>query len=81
MQKAVWIDEFKETKKRQRVYGKHFVWYINKQWKEDFVERLKWVLSDDFKSKNCNSIKYLYNEVKAYIYNPVLQEEKKIKSY
>ena len=77
LQKAVWIDEFKESKKRQRVYWKHFVWYINKQWKEDFVERLKWVLADDFKSKNCNSIKYLYNEVKSYIYNPVIQERKK----
>ncbi len=81
LQKAVWVDEFKESKKWQRVYWKHFVWYINKQWKEDFIERLKWVLADDFKSKNCNSIKYLYNEVKSYIYNPVIQEERKIKSY
>lgn len=81
LQKAVWIDEFKESKKRQRIYWKHFVGYINKQGKEDFIERLKWVLADDFKSKNCNSIKYLYNEVKAYIYNPVIREEKKITSY
>lgn len=81
LQKAVWIDEFKESKKRQRIYWKHFVCYINKQGKEDFIERLKWVLADDFKSKNCNSIKYLYNEVKAYIYNPVIKEEKKITSY
>lgn len=81
LQKAVWIDEFKESKKRQRIYWKHFVGYINKQGKEDFIERLKWVLADDFKSKNCNSIKYLYNEVKAYIYNPVIKEEKKITSY
>lgn len=81
LQKAVWIDEFKESKKWQRVYGKHFVNYINKQWKEGFIERLKGVLADDFKANNCNSIKYLYNEVKAYRHTPIVQEEKKIKSY
>lgn len=73
--KAVWSDTFKETQKVQRQYWKHFVSYINKQGKENFIERLKWVLADDFKAKNCNSIKYLYNEVKSYIYNPALVKE------
>ena len=75
--KSVWIDTFKETVKLQRQYWKHIVNYWKKQGKEDFIERLKWILSDDFKAKNCNSIKYLYNEIKAYIHSPVIEEKKK----
>jgi hypothetical protein len=75
--KSVWIDTFKETQQMQRNFWKHIVNYINKVWKEDFIKRLKGVLQDDFKSKNCNSIKYLYSEIKAYIYNPVIEPERK----
>jgi len=78
--KAVWIDEFKESKQWQRNYWKHFVGYKNKIWWEDFLFRLKWVLSDDFKQKNCNSIKYLYNEMKAYIHSPVVEKDLSVKN-
>lgn len=77
--KSVWIDEFKESAKWQRIYWKHFCNYIWKNWKEDFINRLKWVISDDFKASNSNSIKYLYNEVKAFIYAPIIETEKKNK--
>lgn len=70
--KWVWIDDFKESKKWQRVYWKHFVNFIKKRWKEEFIKRLKIILEDDFKVKNCNSIKYLYWEIKSFIHSPLV---------
>ena len=72
LQKAVWIDEFKETKEWQRRYSKNFVSFIKKHWKEEFLWRLKWVLENSFKAWNCNSIKYLYWEIKSFIHSPVV---------
>jgi len=70
--KAVGIDEFKETQQRQRIYWKHFVNWIKNNWKQEFLNRLKWVLSDWFKAKNANSIAYLYHEIKSFIHSPVV---------
>ncbi len=71
--RAVWIDEFKESKWWQRIYWKHMVEFIKKNWKEEFIKRLKWILEDSFKQKNCNSIKFLYNEIKSFIHSPVVE--------
>jgi hypothetical protein len=69
----VWIDQFKETQQRQRIYGKHFVTFIKTHSKEEFIQRLRWVLADEFKQKNCNSIKYLYGEIKSFIHSPMVE--------
>ncbi len=68
----IWIDDFKESKKWQRIYWKHFVNFIKTKWKEEFIKRLKLILDDDFKVKNCNSIKYLYWELKSFIHSPIV---------
>ena len=70
--RAVWIDEFKESKAVQRKYWKIFVDFIKRNWKENFIARLKWVLEDNFKQKNCNSVIYLYKEIKGFIHSPVV---------
>lgn len=70
--KAVWIDEFKESQARQRIYWRHFVNWIKKNGKQEFLDRLTWILSDGFKAKNANSIAYLYNEIKSFIHSPVV---------
>lgn len=76
---TVWVDQFKETVKMQRQYWNHIVNFVNKHWKEDFIQRLKGILSDEFKANNCNSIKYLYNEIKSYRHSPIeMKEEPKI---
>ena len=53
--------------------------------KEEFMLRLKWVLSDPFKRKNSNSIKYLYGELKSYIregeWVKLKEDENRPKSY
>lgn len=71
--KAIWIDDFKESKAWQRKYWRHMVNFIKKHWKKDFIVRLKWVLQDTFKQKNSNSIKYLYWEIKSFIHYPAVQ--------
>ncbi len=58
-------DDFKESQKMQRWYGKHLVNLYQKVGKEEFKRRLEFILSDDFKVKNCNSLKYLYGELKS----------------
>lgn len=35
--------------------------------KEEFIRRLDMILQDDFKHKNCNSILYVYNQIKGFI--------------
>jgi hypothetical protein len=65
---TIWIDEFKEPIAKQRQYANHIVKLVEKIWKEEFIWRLKGVLSDSFKKKNCNSIAYLYRELKSYIH-------------
>jgi len=73
LHKAVWIDQFKENQQRQRIYGKHLVGFIKKHSKEEFIKRLKWILENDFKASNCNSIKYLYWEIKSFIHSPIIE--------
>lgn len=64
-------EDFKESQKYQRFYGKHFVGLLKKIGKDEFRRRLDIVLDDDFKEKNCNSLKYLYGEIKsASLFNP-----------
>lgn len=70
LSKKVWVDEFKETTKRQRIYAKHVLSFIDKKGKDEFIKRLKGILKTEFKSQNSNSIKYLYSEIKSFIHSP-----------
>lgn len=79
LSKSVWCQTFKEAKKIQRWFWKHMLALLSKIGKEEFMERLKWVLSDPFKRKNSNSIKYLYGELKSYIWEGEGVEVKKQK--
>ncbi len=67
---TIGIDQFKESQKLERMYARHLINWIKKHGKEQFVSRAGQILSDDFKSKNCNSIKYFYNELKSFIHTP-----------
>ncbi len=51
----------------ERNIGKHCVNLLEKIGKDEFVRRLDIILEDSFKRKNCNRIKYVYNEIKAFI--------------
>jgi len=64
---ATGMDDFKEPQKLQRQYGLHLTNLLKKIGKEEFRKRLNSILADDFKQKNCNSLKYIYGQLKAHI--------------
>lgn len=78
LKQTVWCDDFKESQQWQRKYWKHFLNLWVKIWKEEFWKRLQWILSDKFKSKNCNSLKYLYDQMKSYIHSPIISNIPKV---
>lgn len=69
LMETIWISDFKETKEKQRQFWNHIFNLWKKIGKEDFLKRLNGIMNDSFKKKNCNSIKYLYWELKSYIIN------------
>lgn len=73
-------DQFKEPTGKQRQFAKHIIGLSAKIGKDEFAKRLKKILSDSFKKKNCNSIVYLYGELKSFIDDEktLVPEEKKV---
>lgn len=67
LKKAIGIDDFKESKPIQRQFWNHIVKLRDKIWNEDLKNRIVGIVSDWFKRKNCNSIQYLYRELKSYV--------------
>lgn len=51
----------------ERMFGRHCVGLMDKLGKEEFVRRLDYIIADPFKRKNCNRIKFVYNEIKGFI--------------
>lgn len=65
LQSTIKIDSFKESVPVQRQFANHIYKLFTKIGNEEAKRRLYIVLSDSFKKKNCNSIKYLYWELKS----------------
>lgn len=76
LRKAVWVTQFKDSK--ERWYVQHCYNLLKKIGREEFEIRLKEILSDQFKSKNCNKLQYLYWELKSYIHTPVISNTPKV---
>ena len=51
----------------ERNMAKHCCGLMGKIGKDEFVRRLDALLADNFHSKNCNKIKYIYNNIKGFI--------------
>jgi hypothetical protein len=68
LKKAIGIDDFKESKPVQRQFWNHIVKLRDKIGNDDLKIRIVGIVSDNFKRKNCNSIQYLYRELKSYIH-------------
>lgn len=81
LRQSVWVTAFKDTKERFIV--KHCYNLMVKIWKEEFSFRLKEILSDPFKQKNCNKLAYLYWELKSFIHSPVVEakDANRVKHY
>ncbi len=54
----------------ERNMATHCVNLMNKIGTDVFVRRLEVLLSDEFHRKNCNKIKYVYNNIKGFIDQP-----------
>lgn len=64
------IDDFADTQKWSRIYGKHCYNLMKKISPQEFSRRLEIILKDDFKRKRCNEIKYVYEQIKGFIEPP-----------
>jgi phage replication O-like protein O len=61
------IDDFADAQRWQRIYAKHCYGLIVKIGVREFEKRLDHLLEDPFTAKNCNKIKFIYNNIKGYI--------------
>jgi phage replication O-like protein O len=52
--------------KYERNIGLNLVRLFEKIGKEEFLRRLNLLLKDDFKEKNCNSVTFIYNQLKSF---------------
>ncbi len=60
------ISDFVDSRIERKI-AKHCVGLLQRIGKEEFVRRLDIILEDDFKHNNCNSIRYVYNQIKGFI--------------
>ena len=67
LKKVVNCNEFRESQAWQRRWASHIVSLRSKIGNSEFKSRLVTILSDDFKKKNCNSLEYVYRELKSFI--------------
>jgi hypothetical protein len=63
----VGVDDFADSQRWKRIYGKHCLNLLEKIGRSEFSRRLDLILKDDFKRKNCNKIRYIYEQVKGFI--------------
>lgn len=61
------IESFVESSKWTRIYAKHCLALIKKISAAEFARRLDLLLDDPFTAKNCNKIKFVYNNIKGFI--------------
>jgi hypothetical protein len=61
------IEDFKESQSQQRIWAFNLYRLMEKIAPAEFGRRLELILSDDFKHKNCNSLQFVYKEIKGFI--------------
>jgi hypothetical protein len=67
LKEKVGIEDFREEVGWQRRYGMNLVNLMNKLGDEEFFYRVEEILEDDFKRQNCNSLRFIYREVKGFM--------------
>lgn len=66
LKRTVGVEQFVDSS-IERLIGKHCVTLIGKIGKNEFLRRLTILMQDPFHAKNCNKIKYIYNQIKGFI--------------
>ena len=62
---SVWVEKFKDFSEWQEAWRMEKL--IIKLGKDEFIKRMKTILSDDFKKKNCNKLSFLRKEIESFI--------------
>jgi len=65
LRKTFGLEDFKESKQWQRNFGQNLVSLMKKIGREEFGRRLELLAADSFRRKNCNSLKFVYGELKS----------------
>jgi len=65
--RTVGIEDFKESRKQQRVWGNNLYRLMKNITASEFRRRLDLIVEDDFKHKNCGSLRFIYREIKGFI--------------
>jgi hypothetical protein len=76
LKKTFGLEDFKESKQWQRNFGKNLVSLLEKIGREEFRRRLEVLAKDSFKRKNCNSLTFIYGELKSTPTNSGLVKKK-----
>ena len=71
--KVVGVDKFKDFS--EWAEARRMEKLIEKIGKDDFLRRMKEVLRDPFKAKNCNKLSYLRKEIESYIHTPIFKQK------
>lgn len=79
IKKTFGLRDFKESQLWQRRFGKNLVALYDKMGKELFRAALVELAKDGFKSKNCNSLNYVYGQIKSTKVEPgYIEPEEKV---
>lgn len=64
---TIGVEDFTQSQKDQRFIGNNLVRLMKKITPDIFRARAEAILADDFKRKNCNSLSYLYGQIKGFV--------------
>jgi len=66
LKRTIGIDAFVDSR-IERMMARHCLNLMQKIGKDEFKYRLQYLLNDEFTAKNCNKIKFIYNNIKGFI--------------
>ena len=67
MLKKIGIDDFTDTKEWKRIHANNCLKLLGRIGSKEFTRRLEIITQDSFKRKRCNEIRFVYEQIKAFI--------------
>ena len=71
LKKEIWVNDFREEDNTQKIKAQEIYDLKQKVWEPEFRRRLEAIKADRLKLQNCNSISYLYGELKSARIDPI----------
>lgn len=70
IKKILKVDSFTQNQRETRRYGNLLVNLMKKLHTSEFKRRMDLIFGDGFKRQNCNSLKFIYSQIKGFIEVP-----------